>query len=102
MLYNLRNGVEIDGRKTSPCDVNIITEEENRTVLEFIIHEGRNRQIRKMCETQGLEVARLKRISEGSLKLGMLPTGKYRDLTDNEVQKLIRSAQKTHGEEQTY
>lgn len=101
MLYNLRNGVEIDGRKTSPCDVNIITEEKNRTVLEFIIHEGRNRQIRKMCETQGLEVARLKRISEGSLKLGMLPTGKYRDLTDNEVQKLIRSAQKTHGEEQT-
>lgn len=93
-LYKLRNGIEIDGRKTEPCDVNIITQEQGRCVLEFVIHEGRNRQIRKMCSACSLEVARLKRIAEGSLKLGMLGQGKYRELTDNEVKKLIRSASK--------
>lgn len=94
ILFKLRNGVEIDGRKTAPCDVNVITEEPGRVVLEFILREGRNRQIRKMCEAVNLQVARLKRISVGSLKLGMLPQGKWRELTDNEVKKLLRSAEK--------
>ena len=92
ILDKLRNGIEIDGRMTAPCDVNIITEEEGRVVLEFILREGRNRQIRKMCEAVNLEVARLKRISIGPVKLGMLQTGKYRELTDNEVKKLLRSS----------
>lgn len=92
LLYKLRSGIEIDGKMTSPCEVSIITEEAGRVVLEFIIHEGRNRQIRKMCEAAGLEVARLKRISIGPVKLGMLPQGKYRELTDNEVKKLLRSS----------
>lgn len=95
ILFNLRNGIEIDGRKTAPCDVNVITEEPDRVVLEFILREGRNRQIRKMCEAVNLQVARLKRISVGSLKLGMLPQGKWRELTDNEVKKLLRSAEKS-------
>lgn len=94
ILFKLRNGVEIDGRKTAPCDVNVIVEEQGRVVLEFILREGRNRQIRKMCEAVGLQVARLKRVSVGSLKLGMLPQGKWRELTDNEVKKLLRSAEK--------
>lgn len=92
ILYNLRNGVVIDGRKTAPADVTVLTEEENRVVLEFVLHEGRNREIRKMCESQGLEVARLKRTAVGSLKLGVLPQGKYRELTEQEVKKLLRSA----------
>ncbi|MGN1329324.1 MAG: pseudouridine synthase [Eubacterium sp.] len=92
ILEKLRNGIEIDGRKTAPCDINVITEEEGRVVLEFILREGRNRQIRKMCETVGLEVARLKRISIGPVKLGMLKTGQTRMLTDNEVKKLLRSS----------
>lgn len=92
ILYNLRNGIFIDGRKTAPADVTVLTEEENRVVLEFVLHEGRNREIRKMCESQGLEVARLKRTAVGSLKLGVLPQGKYRELTEQEVKKLLRSA----------
>lgn len=92
ILFNLRNGIEIDGRTTAPCEVTVLTEEENRVVLEFILHEGRNRQIRKMCESQGLEVARLKRISIGPVKLGMLKQGDYRELTEQDVKKLLRSA----------
>ena len=92
ILQKLRTGIEIDGRKTAPCDVSVITEEEGRVVLEFILREGRNRQIRKMCEAVDLEVARLKRISIGPVKLGMLKAGESRRLTDNEVKKLLRSA----------
>ena len=92
ILYNLRNGIEIDDRMTAPAEVTVLVEEENRVVLEFILHEGRNREIRKMCESQGLEVARLKRQAIGSLKLGVLPQGKYRELTELEVKKLLRSA----------
>ena len=93
ILFNLRNGIEIDGRMTAPCEVTVLTEEENRVVLEFILHEGRNRQIRKMCESQGLEVARLKRISIGPVKLGILKQGDYRELTEQDVKKLLRSAE---------
>lgn len=99
ILEQLRNGIEIDGRKTAPCDVNVITEEEGRVVLEFILREGRNRQIRKMCEAVDLEVARLKRVSIGPVKLGMLQTGKSRELTDNEVKKLLRSSNPSTAEE---
>ena len=99
ILEKLRNGIEIDGRKTAPCDVNVITEEEGRVVLEFILREGRNRQIRKMCEAVELDVARLKRVSIGPVKLGMLQTGKWRELTDNEVKKLLRSSNPSTTEE---
>lgn len=92
ILYNLRNGIEIEGKKTAPCEVTVLTTEENRVVLEFILKEGRNRQIRKMCESQGLEVARLKRTAIGPIKLGMLPQGKYRELSEQEIKKLLRSA----------
>ena len=100
ILDKLRNGIEIDGRKTAPCDVNIVTEEEGRAVLEFILREGRNRQIRTMCEAVNLEVARLKRISIGPVKLGMLQPGKSRELTDNEVRKLLRSSNPAEKDEQ--
>lgn len=87
-LYQLQDGVEIDGRMTSPADIHIIQKEDNRVVLEFIIYEGRNRQIRKMCEAVGLDVARLKRVAVGSIKLGMLQQGKWRELSEDEVHKL--------------
>ncbi len=88
----LTTGIEIDGRMTMPSEVRVIEKKEGRVVLEIIIYEGRNRQIRKMCETLGLEVARLKRTQIGSVKLGMLKPGDWRNLTDEEVHKLTVAA----------
>ena len=56
--------------------------------LEVVIHEGRNRQVRRMCQAAGMEVLRLKRTREGSLTLGDLPAGKWRSLTQAEIEKL--------------
>lgn len=87
-LVAFNEGIEIDGRKTAPADAHIIEKSDNRVVLEVILHEGRNRQIRRMCEALGLDVARLKRTHIGSLKLSMLPQGKWRNLTEDEVHRL--------------
>lgn len=87
-----RNGIEIDGKMTAPADLKTIEKQENRTVVEVTIYEGRNRQIRKMFESLGIEVARLKRTKIGSVKLGMLKQGSYRDLTEQELQSLCESA----------
>lgn len=88
----LTTGIEIDGRMTMPSEVRVIEKKEGRVVLEIIIYEGRNRQIRKMCDALGLEVARLKRTQIGSVKLGMLKQGDWRNLTDEEVHKLTIAA----------
>lgn len=88
----LTQGVIIDDGVTAPAEVRIVTKEENRVVLEIVLYEGRNRQIRKMCETLGLEVARLRRIAIGSVKLGMLKQGDWRDLTEDEVRRLQLAA----------
>ena len=90
-LVQLSDGVVIDGRKTLPANVSVITEEQGRVVLQIVIREGRNRQIRKMCEAVGLEVARLRRTAIGPLKLGMLKPGEYRELTSEEL-KALRNA----------
>lgn len=88
----LSTGVEIDGRMTAPADVYILSKEEGRAVLEIVLYEGRNRQIRRMCEALDLEVARLRRVAVGPIKLGMLPTGQWRDLTEDEVNSLFKAA----------
>ena len=87
-LASLATGISLDGKPTLPVDVREILAEPGRTVLEFTLREGRNRQIRRMCEVLGLEVARLKRTAIGPLKLGMLPVGQYRELTQDEVKRL--------------
>lgn len=84
----LTTGIMIDGRRTLPAEVRVISKQEGRVVLEIILTEGRNREIRKMCEALGLEVARLKRIAVGSVKMGMLKQGDWRDLSEDEVRKL--------------
>lgn len=84
----LSSGIEIEGKMTLPCDVFVIERKPDRTVLNFIIHEGRNRQIRKMCEAVGLEVLRLKRTEIAGVKMGMLARGKWRELNEREMQRL--------------
>ena len=88
-LAAFENGIEIDGKMTLPAEVRVLDKQEGRVVLEVVIYEGRNRQIRKMCEALGLEVARLKRTKIGSLKLGMLKPGEYRYLTEEEIHGLL-------------
>ena len=90
-LVKMSKGMEIDGRMTMPATVNVLTKQEGRVVMLITIKEGRNRQIRKMCEAVGLEVARLRRVSLGPLKLGMLKPGTYRDLSAEEL-RAIRNA----------
>lgn len=90
-LVALSEGIEIDGKKTLPASVVVKDKEPGRVVILITIKEGRNRQIRKMCEAVGLEVARLRRISIGPLKLGMLKPGDYREITAEEL-RALRSA----------
>ncbi len=87
-IIKLSTGVEIDGRKTLPATVEVLSQEEGRVVMLIVIKEGRNRQIRKMCEAVGLEVARLRRIAIGPVKMGMLKPGTWRELSTEEVRAL--------------
>lgn len=88
-LDKLRSGIVIDGQKTLPCDADVIQKEADRTVMRIVLYEGRNREIRKMCESLGLTVIRLKRTECAGIKLGMLPQGRWRELTEKEVRKLM-------------
>ena len=90
-LVQLASGVEIDGRKTAECNVVVLDKQVGEVVMQMTIYEGRNRQIRKMCEAVGLEVARLKRTAVGPLKLGMLKPGAWRELKPDEL-RAIRNA----------
>ena len=94
-IDKMASGIDIDGdgRLTLPCDVFVIERKVDRTVLNFIIHEGRNRQIRKMCEKVGLTVIRLKRTEIAGVKLGMLGQGKWRNLNEKELKRLNNISQ---------
>ena len=87
-LTRLRRGVVIDGVKTSPAKVEVIGATQLGTKLEITIHEGRNRQVRKMFEAVGCIVKRLKRTREAGLILGHVPLGRWRKLTESEVNML--------------
>lgn len=94
-IIALSGGVVLDdGSKTQPATVRVVADEESRTVLEIAIKEGKNRQIRRMCEAVGLEVSRLKRSAVGAIKLGMLKPGQYRELTPAEINALKGAAAK--------
>ena len=85
----LRQPMDIDGYIISPADVFISELFPGGAVLMITIHEGRNRQVRKMCELAGLKVTRLKRVSEGALELGELKSGKWRHLTEEEIRSFL-------------
>ncbi len=91
-LIRLSSGVMLEDGPTQPAQVHVLDKAPGRTVLQIILHEGRNRQVRRMCEAVGLEVARLKRTNIGPLKLGMLAPGKWRELTPAEVGALRNAA----------
>lgn len=84
-LHTLRSGVLLEGRKTAPASVRILKEDPLSTDLLFIIHEGRNRQIRRMVEAVGHQVLRLKRVQYGGVVLGDLRRGEWRDLSREEL-----------------
>lgn len=87
-LALLRRPIELDGYRIKTPQVKLLRSEESRAKILVTIHEGRNRQVRRMCEAAGMTVLRLRRISEGPLQLGKLPLGKWRYLTDNEKARL--------------
>ncbi len=98
-LLKMKEGIVLDGRKTLPCDCFVAERKPDRTVLIFVLSEGRNRQIRRMCEEVGLEVLRLKRTEIAGVKLGMLPQGKWRPLNEREMRRLTSITQKGREEE---
>ena len=91
----LTSPLVIDGYKIRPVEVSIGESDESGTVLKFTLKEGRNRQIRKMCEQAGLTVKRLSRVSIGNLKLDGLPVGKWRYLDAKEVEYLYKATKET-------
>lgn len=87
-LALLKNGVQLEDGKTAPAQVKILRQENHKTVVEISIHEGRNRQVRRMFKAIKNPVLELKRISVGSLTLKGVNTGEYRYLTDAELKKV--------------
>lgn len=93
----LTSPLEIDGYTIKPVEVTVGEQDDSGTVLKMTLLEGRNRQIRKMCEIAGLTVKRLSRVSIGNLKLNNLPVGKWRHLEPEEVDYLYKSTKNAKG-----
>ncbi len=91
-LDTLTSELEIDGYKIQPVQVECTGDDENGSVLKMTLFEGRNRQIRKMCEIAGLEVKRLNRVAIGQIKLNNLPVGKWRYLEQSEIDYLYANS----------
>lgn len=89
-LAALNGPMTIDGYAIRPVKVSLCGRRQNHAILKFTLSEGRNRQIRKMCEAVGLNVTRLVRISIDSLELGNLAPGAFRRLSDGEIASLMR------------
>lgn len=89
-IEKLQNGIDIGDFITSPAKVNIIELRKNTAILSITIHEGKNRQVRRMCSSAGHDVLKLKRVSIGNLSLGNLKKGEWRYLSNSEVEYLKR------------
>lgn len=88
-INRLRRGIDIGGFVTSQAQVRVTKQMQRSTVLEITIHEGKNRQVRKMFKAVGHPVQELERIAIGDIKLGRLKVGQYRALSKEEIEKLI-------------
>ena len=95
-LERLAAGVVLDGRKTAPAEVEVLKWSEGQSgedaLLSIVIHEGRNRQIRRMCEAVGHRVVKLRRVRIGPIHDEHIRPGEFRDLSDREVAALKRAA----------
>ena len=81
----LREGVDLDDGRTAPARVKVVQRRGHTAAIELAIHEGRNRQVRRMCEAVGLSVVRLRRVRYGTLAMGTLKIGEFRYLSEEEV-----------------
>ena len=96
-LIKLSEGVKIDSGFVRPVSVTVLEENEERTVLQFVIAEGKNREIRRICESVGVYITKLKRISLGPIRLGDLKTGEYRELNSSELRALKNALKNGNG-----
>lgn len=88
-LAVLRKGVVVDGQKMPPAKVKLLSQDENVSKISVVINEGQNRQVRRMFEAIGREIKLLKRVRIGSVRLGGLSRGQWRDLTEDELNLLV-------------
>lgn len=88
-LELLKQPIELDGYRIKPPKVRLLHASGEKATVEVIIHEGRNRQVRRMCQATGMNVARLVRVAEGKLRMGDLKSGAWRHLRSDEVEKLL-------------
>ena len=86
----LRGPLELDGQRLAPAKIQVEEKEKDRGILNFVICQGKKRQVRRMCAAGGLKVTRLKRVREGNLLLGDLEPGRWRTLTEEEIHYLKR------------
>lgn len=94
ILQQWRQGIILSGKPTLPAEVDVLQVQANQTLLEIVLHEGRNRQIRRVAAQLGHAVVRLHRVAIGSIGLGPLPQGQYRSLCSAEVRFLRAEATK--------
>ena len=87
-LQRLKAPMTLDGYQLRIPDVKLLRMDAEKALLEIVIHEGRNRQVRRMCAIAGMSVRRLVRVAEGNVCLGQLPLGKWRHLTPEELELL--------------
>lgn len=99
LLDKLREGIVIDGQKTHPAEIEYVDVDmhQKQTIIQVTIHEGRNRQIRRMFEAIHIPIQRLKRVAIGNLQLDRLPRGKFRHLRLDEVNALLKWANNGKG-----
>ena len=87
----LSNVRKIDNYELAPVGIRLLSRSRGKTVVEFTLHEGRNRQIRKMCEAASLRITQLRRVAIGELELGNLPLGKWQHLTPSQIDYLYQN-----------
>ena len=94
-LQRIRTGIDLDDGRTAPAEIKKLKEFPNKILLEITLHEGKKRQIRRMCATLRIHVLELKRIRMGKLQLGSLKPGMFRKLTAQEIEELKKLSSET-------